>query len=323
MDSKRLPGSLKVAILLQSLGREAAGQILSSLTNSERTVVEGHLSQMGTVAPELVEKVAKEFLEMAGGRVVPQIGDGQNPMEQPVKYLNEGSQPSSLKVLHSLEPDDLFSLIKAEHPQILAVILVHLKVEAAGQILAKLPEDIRSDVALRIAGLEKVSSEMIEEINRAFEGVLKDEKSSKTHTTGGIGNLAEMLNQMDGAVAQAICDGIEETHPELASKIRQQMYAFDDLIQLIDDRGLQSFLRNVQTQELAMALKAACEEVKERIFGNMSERAAAMLREEIESMGLVRVKEVEDAQQMISKIIQDMEQKGELIIRGRGGEEFI
>jgi flagellar motor switch protein FliG len=323
MDSKRLPGSLKVAILLQSLGREVSGQILASLTNSERTLVEGHLSQMGTVAPELVEKVAKEFLEMAGGRVVPQIGAGRNPMERAPKHLDEGSQPSGLKALQSLEPDDLFDLIRSEHPQILAVILVHLNVEAASQILARLPEDIRSDVALRIASLEKVSSEMIEEINRVFEGVLKDEESSKTHTTGGIGSLAEMLNQMDGTAAQAICEGVEESDPELASKIRQQMYVFDDLIQLIDDRGLQNFLRNVQTQELAMALKAAREDVKEKIFGNMSERAAAMLREEIESMGPVRVKEVEDAQQMISKIIQDMEQKGELIIRGRGGEQFI
>jgi flagellar motor switch protein FliG len=165
-------------------------------------------------------------------------------------------------------------------------------------------------------------SDMVEEIGKVFESILKDTQTSSTHRLGGINQLADILNQTTTNAAQAILESMEKDNPELVSDIKQKMFVFDDLV-MIDDKGLQKVLRNVETQELALALKAASEDVKEKIFRNMSERAAEMLREEVEEMGPVRIKEVEDAQLNITKIIQDMEEKGELVISGRGGEEFI
>jgi flagellar motor switch protein FliG len=188
--------------------------------------------------------------------------------------------------------------------------------------LGKLNDDIKTDVSLRIAGLDKVISGMVEEIDRVFADILKNKDVSATHKTGGVSALADILNQIDGAMGQMIIEDIDEVDPELAAQIKQLMFVFDDLV-LVDDKGLQKVLRKIETVELAMALKGASEATKEKIYKNMSERAREILMEEIEAIGAVRMREVEAAQQMITKIIQDMEAKGELIISGRGGESFI
>jgi len=323
MDPKQLAGSLKVAILIQSMGRESAQQVLNSLSDSERDLVESHLSRMGKISPQLAEKVAEEFTQMAD-EGLRQIREASGmPGEKENKQAAESSSRSgNLKALRSLEPDLLAELIKDEHPQTIAIIIVHLKSDVASEVLARLPDEIKTDVSLRIANLDKVISEMVEEIDKVFEDVLKNKEATETHKTGGVGRLAEILNQIDGASAQLILDEIEEQNPELAAEIKQRMFVFEDLI-LVDDQGLQKVLRRIESVELAKALKAASEEVKEKIFRNMSSRASEMLKEEIEALGAVRMKEVEDAQQAITKIIQDMEERGELVISGRRGEEFI
>jgi len=163
---------------------------------------------------------------------------------------------------------------------------------------------------------------MVEEIDKVFEDVLKKKDAFVPQVAGGVNRLAEILNQADQISGELILNEIEEVDAELADQIKQRMFTFEDL-RLVDDRGLQKVLRRVETRELAIALKAASEEVREKIFRNMSERASEMLREEMEVMGAVRMREVEDAQQTITKIIQDMETKGELIISGRRGEELI
>jgi len=163
---------------------------------------------------------------------------------------------------------------------------------------------------------------MVEEIDKVFEEILKNKDQSATQEAGGVGRLAEILNQIDGGSVEQIIDEIEENDPDLADEIKQMMFVFEDVV-LVDDKGLQKVLRNVESQELAIALKAASEEVKQKVFKNMSERAAEILKEEMEVSGAVRMKDVTDAQQKITRIIQEMERKGELIISGRGGEEFI
>ena len=224
--------------------------------------------------------------------------------------------------LFALDPDHLVQIIRDEHPQTIAVILVHLKPEMASEVLNRLPDEKKTDIALRIAGSEKIVSGMIDEIERVFEEVLSKEQGTVTHKVGGIGQLAEILNQADATTSQLVMDEIEDDNPEMAAEIKQLMFVFEDLV-FVDDKGLQAMLRKVETKELAIALKAASEEVKAKIFKNMSSRAADMVKEEIESAGSVRMKDVENAQQVITKLIQDMEEKGELIISGRGGEEFI
>ena len=318
MDTKKLAGSLKVAILIQSAGEEKSQKILNRLSSSERELVKKHLSQMGMISPDVVEKVAKEFAEMAGQVKPPQIKNASMNEE------GAGSNviSSNLELLQSLETDRLIQLIKNEHPQTIAIIIVHLKTETASKILSGLPDEIKTDVAVRIANLDRVESGMIEEIDKIFEDVLKNSKGSATQEAGGVGRLAEILNQIDGVSGGMILNEIEENDSELADQIKQRMFVFEDLV-LVDDKGFQKVLRQIETKELAMALKAASDEVKEKVFSNMSERAAEILKEEVEVMGAVRMSEVALAQQTVTRIIQDMEAKKEVIISGRGGEEFI
>jgi len=322
MDPKNLAGSLKVAILLQSLGKDASRQILSSFDASDRAVIESHLSQMGPISQDLIENIAQEFTGMAGHWGSLYKDDPFKSAGGKQALTGSHSESSNLKALRSLEPEHLSKLIKEEHPQTIAIILAHLDPKIASKVLNDLADETKSDVAVRIANLDKVVSDMVEEIDNVFESILREKQTSITHKLGGVNQLADILNQTTANSAQAILEKIEKDHPELVAEIKQKMFVFDDLV-LIDDKGLQKVLRNVETQELAVALKAASESVKKKIFRNMSERAAEMLKEEVEEMGPVRIKEVEAAQLNITKIIQDMEEKGELVIRGRGGEEFI
>ena len=326
MDLANLPGSLKLAILIQSVDKNISEKILGSLTDSERNVVQGHLSQMGPISPDVVEKVAAEFTQML--KRIKSQNPKQGMLTTPGGQKNgihedtSNNGPSNLEAIQSLEPDRLVELIKDEHPQTIALILVHFKPAIAGRVLSKLPEELRPDVAIRMANLEKVNPELVAEVDKVFEEILKGSKTFEAKDIGGVEHLAEIFNQMDGNSGQLLMDEIEEINPELAAEIKQKRFVFEDLV-LVDDRGLQKVLRNVESKDLAVALKAASEEVKEKIYRNMSERAADMLKEEIDSLGAVRMKEVEDAQQIVTKLIQDMEAKGEIIISGRGGDEFV
>jgi flagellar motor switch protein FliG len=234
----------------------------------------------------------------------------------------EGKGMEGLDALKTLGPEDIFELIKDEHPQTMAIVMIHLKTGVASEVLSKMPDEIKTDVALRIAGMEKVIGSMVDEVNEVFKDILKNKKTSVASVSGGVDRLAEILNQADEISSELILNEIEESQPELAAQIKQKMFIFEDLI-LVDDRGFQKLLRRVETKELAIALKAASEEVKQKVYKNMSERASEMLREEMETLGPVRMKEVSDAQQTITAIIQEMEAKGELIISGRRGEQII
>ncbi len=227
-----------------------------------------------------------------------------------------------MKALAALGAEEVYDLIKDEHPQTIAIVLIHLKTAVASEVISRMPDEIKTDVALRVAGMDKVVGSMVEEMNRVFQELLRNKKGSTASVKGGIDRLAEILNQTDEISSELILNEIEEANPELAAQIKQKMFVFEDLV-LVDDRGFQKLLRRVETKELAVALKAASDEVKQKVFKNMSERAAEMLREEMETLGPVRMKEVSDAQQAITAIIQEMEAKGELIISGRRGEEIV
>jgi len=199
---------------------------------------------------------------------------------------------------------------------------VHLKTRTASDVIAKLPDEIKTEVAMRIVNLDKVTAAIVDEVNEILKDILKTKRNTISKVSGGIDRLAEILNQTDEISSELILNEMEEANMEIATQIKQRMFVFEDIL-LVDDRGVQKLLRKVETMELAIALKAASEEVKEKIFKNMSERAGEMLKEEIEDMGPVRMKEVDDAQQNITRIIQEMDTKGELIIAGRRGEEII
>jgi len=326
MDPRNISGSLKAAILIRSLGSEVAGSIFDSLSAEEKLVVQRHLDEMGAVSADVAEYVTKEIIDTAAMRahmaqlVVPPPKPGY-PGENEVGDYADG-ELEGMKAIESLTADDIYELIKDEHPQTIAIIIIHLKTPIASDVLSQLSDDIKTDVSIRVATLDKVNAEMVEEVNIVFKEVLKNKKSSVANISGGIDRLAEILNQTDEISNELILNEIEENNPDMAAQIKQKMFVFEDLI-LVNDRGFQKLLRKVEATELAIALKAASEEVKDKVFRNMSQRAGTMLQEEIDDLGPVRMKEVFDAQGAITHIIQEMEAKGEIIISGRRGEEII
>ena len=321
METRQLPGSLKAAILIRSMGERSAVGLLNRLTAEEREVVQRQLTQIGTLPPEVVDQVAREFTLMAqkvksGGAALPQLPPGV------AGGAAEGQKMHGLEALKALSPDDIFELIKDEHPQTMAIVMIHLKTAVASEVISRMPDEVKTDVAMRIASMDKVIASMVDDVNEIFKDILKNKKTSAASVSGGVDRLAEILNQADEISSELILNEIEEANAELAAQIKQKMFVFEDLV-LVDDRGFQKLLRRVETKELAVALKAASEEVKSKVYRNMSERAAEMLKEEMETLGPVRMKEVSDAQQAITAIIQEMEAKGEVIVGGRRGEQII
>ena len=325
MDQRNISGSLKAAILIHSLGSEVAGRIFSSLSEEEKLVVQGHLDEMGTVSADVIESVAKDFMDTAAMRAhmtQPAPQSQSDNMGGNSADSDDDSELEGIKAIESLAADEIYELIKDEHPQTIAVIIIHLKTPVASDVLSQLSDEIKTDVSVRVANLDKVNADMVEEINFVFKEILKNKKRSLANISGGIDRLAEILNQTDENSNEFILNEIEEKDPDMAALIKQKMFVFEDLV-LVDDRGFQKMLRKVETMELAIALKAASEEVKDKVFRNMSERAGLMLQEEMDDLGPVRMKEVSDAQGAITNIIQEMEAKGEIIISGRRGEEII
>jgi len=322
MDIRNLSGPLKAAILIRSLGSEVTGSVLNGLSENEKKVVNQHLDQMGTISTQVIEHVAREFMAQAARRAQATRLTSAAGNDQDEASGDSPEKAGGLEAILSLTADEVYELIKDEHPQTIAIILIHLETAVASDVVAKLPDEIKTDVAVRVVTLEKVNADMIEEVNDVFTEILKNKTSSVTNISGGVDRLAEILNQTDEISSELILNEIEDRDGEMAVQIKQKMFVFEDLV-LVDDRGFQKLLRKVETMELAIALKAASEEVRDKVYRNMSERAGAMLQEEIEDLGPVRMNEVSDAQMAITSIIQEMEAKGEIIISGRRGEEII
>ena len=326
MDTKTLPGSIKVAIIIQSAGKVASEKILSMMDEDERRVIENHLAQMGEISPDVVEKVSQEFLDQMAERSEPRQLAGPPPPQKTQapkgRPAGPAHEPADLSVLKALAPDRLLELIKDEHPQTIAVILVHVNPDVASSVLSNLPDETKAEVGFRMATLDKVGSGMVLEVAKIFDDVLKGSEDSLSAVKGGAGLMADILNLMDGMSGQVILEAIEENDVDLAASIKQKMFTFEDVV-LIDNQGLQKVLRKVESRELAIALKAASEDVKRKVYSNMSERAAEMLKEEVEILGAVRMKDVEEAQYLITRTIQEMSDQGEIVIAGRGGEQLI
>jgi len=323
MDPRQLSGSAKAAILIKSMGEQSAAGLLSRLSAEERDIVKRHLQQVGSVSPDVVDQVAREFTLMAqrgksGPPALPHFG-GSSAEGAPAA---NGKKIEGLEVLKSLDADEIYDLIKGEHPQTMAMVIIHLKTAVASEVVSQLPDDVKTNVAVRIASMDKIIGAMVDEVNEIFTEILKNRKTSATSIGGGVDRLAEILNQADEISSELILSEIEEANPEMAAQIKQKMFVFEDIVK-VDDRGFQKLLRRVESKELAIALKAASEEVKNKVFKNMSERAAGMLREEMDTLGPVRMKEVSDAQLAINSIVQELEAKGELMIGGRRGEQMV
>ena len=322
-----MKGSEKAAVILSALSPELVQKILAHLSSEEISKLENAKGAIAALPPDEVSSVFREVSEKIAGvdsafpvdgrlkkKNERKKGNGENTPEE-----EEGDSQERLKVL--LEKADvktLSSFMRNEHPQTIALILAQMDATKSGRIIASLPELLQDEVIKRIANLEEVSMDILKQIADVLEGEIQSSGKSG-QILGGVKPIAEILNQAGRTTEQAILARLEESDPEMADSIRQLMFVFDDLTK-IDDKGIQGILREVTSQDLGLALKAAGDDIKDKIFKNMSERAVEMLKEDIEAMGPVRLSDVEKSQQEIIKVAMRLEQEGKIVI-SRGGSE--
>lgn len=324
----------KAAVLLVAMGPQASGQILKQLTHDEVETLTLEIARMGKVSPELRESIIEEFHELCLAQEF--IAEGGVDAAQEVLEAAFGTEQANSivgRVLQTMQvmPFDfvkhadasqVITFIQNEHPQTIALILAYLPASQAANIISGLPHELRAEVARRIAMLDKTPPEIIREVERVLERKLSTVVAQDFSHAGGIKSLVDVLNWVDRSTEKTILESLSENNPEIAEEVKKMMFVFED-ITLLDDRAIQQVLKEVDSKELALALKGCGDNVQQRIYKNMSERAATMLKEEMEFMGPVRLRSVEEAQQRIVNIIRKLEEAGEIIVARGGGEEMI
>ncbi|MDX5408972.1 MAG: flagellar motor switch protein FliG [Thauera sp.] len=324
-------GLEKAALLLMSLGPDAAAGVLRQLGPREVQKLSLKMSEMPAQARSAVEPVLTALIEEFGKGAMIQP-DQDQLREMLTKALGDeraghilsrmvsGSDTAGIESLKWMDAATAADLIKNEHPQIIATILVHLEYDQAGDILKHFSDRLRNDVVLRIATLDGVQPAALKELNDALTRMLSGASSVKKAAMGGVRHAAEILNFVGSSAETAVIDNVREYDPELAQKILDEMFVFENLID-IDDRGIQTILREVQSDSLIIALKGAPPELREKIFKNMSTRAAEMLREDLEARGPVRLSEVEAEQKEILKTVRRLAEEGQVMLGGKGGDD--
>lgn len=323
-------GYEKVAIFLSSVGEEVASQILRSLDSQDIGKVSSYMAKSKKKDNEKLEVVMREAMEkVTGGEIsfgsddymknILMRGLGEDGAE---KILEMVSKESPLDALKWVDSKTLSNFLVSEHPQTIALVLCILESEKAAEVLTQLPENIRADVAMRVATTEKIPESAMEEIGSVIKGQLDTGKGGDGWVFQGTKVIAEILNQCERNTEQNILETIEGENDTMAESIRELMLVFDDL-EKIDDRGIQMILKELSTEDLSLALKTASDILKDKIFGNMSQRAVQILKEEMETMGPVKVSDVEGAQQNIVRAARKLDEEGKIVIAGRGGEELI
>ena len=326
-------GLEKAALLLMTLGPDAAAGVLRQLGPREVQKLTMKMASMTPQSRETVEPVLIEVNEHFGKGTMIQSDDdqlremltkalGDDRANQLLSRMMSGSETAGIESLKWMDAATAADLIKGEHPQIIATILVHLEYDQAGEILKNFDERLRNDVVLRIATLEGIQPAALRELNEAMMRILAGSASIKKTAMGGVRTVAEILNFIGTANETSVVDAIREYDPDLAQKILDEMFVFENLMD-IDDRSIQLILREVQSDSLILALKGASPELREKIFKNMSQRAAEMLREDLESKGPVRLSEVEAEQKEILKIVRRLADEGQIVLGGAGGEQMV
>ena len=328
-----LTGEQKAAALLISLGPELAAKVYQHLKEETVEQVTLQIANLRKISPDEKDAVMQEVLNIAAAQDYISQGGveyaheilekalGANKAMEIINRLQGSLQMTPFDYIKRTDPQQLLNFIQSEHPQTIALILAHLTPDHAAIILGALPAEIQVDVATRIAVLERAAPDVVMEIERVLERRISSIFTQEFTAAGGVRALAEVLNRADRSTEKAIMEKLEESNPELAEEVKRLMFVFDDLINL-DNRTIQQVLREVDAKDLALALKGAKEEVKEHLLKNMSSRAKAMILEDMEVMGPVRLKHAEEAQQKIVNVVRQLEEMGEIVV-ARGGEEEV
>ena len=337
MAEEYLRGAEKAAIFLFGLGEELASEIVKNLDESEMKKLGGCMSKIASVTPENMDSVFSEFYQMAASDpkfLLNPLGRDEfvkNVFTKAVKgdraqaLLDEIQQKGKWNLfqkIRKLDAKTLANFIRSEHPQTIAVVLAHLDAGQTAAILEELPLPLQTDVIYRIAQLDNVPPGILAEIDQTIQEEMSLIENIEGNTVGGIRSAAEILNQMKSTTENEILQAIDEQKQGLADEIRQWMFVFEDLVQ-VDDRSIMSILREVDSDTLKLALRTVSEDLKEKIFKNMSERAATMMKEDLEVMGPVRLKDVEAAQQTIIRIGKKLESEGKAALTSKGKEDVF
>jgi flagellar motor switch protein FliG len=322
------------AILLLSLGEEEAAEVLKYLSPREVQRVGEAMARLTNITKDRIEAVLTKFQEEAAQhssigletdaflRKTLSSALGDDKANLVLDRILKGDDTSGIDRLKFVDSITVSELIRNEHPQIIATILVHLENDQGSEILSHLPPRLRNDVVLRLATLDGIQPNALRELNESLQKLLQGSDQIKKKTLGGVRTAAQMLNLLPAAMESEAVESIREFDPELAQKIQDEMFKFEDLLEL-DDRSVQLVLREVQTEALIVALKGADAALREKIFKNMSQRAAEQLREDLETKGPVRLSEVESQQKEMLKVVRRLSEEGQIALGGKGEDQFI
>jgi flagellar motor switch protein FliG len=322
------------AILMMSLGEEEAAEVFRQLAPKEVQRLGETIAKLKTVPRERVDSVLERFSSAAADtstlvndtdeyvKSVLRKALGEDKANLLIDRILQGGDVSGIESLKWMDPASVAELLRNEHPQIVAAILVHLEFDQAADVLKNFNERQRNEVMVRVATLDGIQPSALKDLNEVMSKVLAGGERMKKSMMGGVKPAAEIINMMGSAVETSVLDFIREADPDLAQKIMDNMFTFDDLLK-VDDRGIQAMLKEVQSESLIVALKGATPELREKIFANMSTRAAETLREDLESRGPVRVSEVEAEQKEMLKVVRRLADEGQIVLSGGGDDQFL
>ena len=331
MDDQGLENA---AILLMSLGEEEAAGVFKHLSPKEVQGLGEAIARMKAVTRDRVDGVLQLFTDTAGAQSM-LVGDtdeyvkavlrralGEDKANLLIDRILQGGDTAGIEGLKWMDPQSVGELLRIEHPQIVAALLVHLDSDQAADVLKTFPERHRNEVLVRIATLDGIQPSALKDLNEVMSKVLAGGEKMRKTSLGGVKTAAEMINMMGTSVETAVLDYIREADNDLAQRIMDNMFTFDDL-EKVDDKGIQALLKEVQSESLVIALKGATPEMREKVFKNMSTRAAETLREDLESRGPVRVSEVETEQKEMLKIVRRLADEGQIVLSGGGDDDFL
>jgi len=331
----QLTGLRKAAVLLVQVGKEQSAQILKSLREPEVEALTAEIARLEDIDVETSDAVMREFQELASARMY--YSQGGMPYAEEVLIATLGPEKAKLVMarlsasfvelpfdfLRRIDPRMVLSFLQDEHPQTITLVLAHMSADQAAVVLSGLPEDAQAEVAHRLAVMDRTSPEIVKQVEAHLERRLSTVlQSSDYSAVGGLQPLVDIINHSDRSTERLILQGLEERDSELAEEVRAQMFMFEDIVTL-DDRSVQVLLRQVDSKDLTVALKGVRPDVRDKIVRNMSERAGTALLEDMEVMGPVRLKQVEEAQAIIVRHIRELEEAGEILISRGGNDEFV
>ena len=333
-SEEKITGLQKAAILLIALGPEKSSNIFKHLKEDEIEELTLEIANTRTITPQVRDEVLEEFYQVClaqqyiaeGGinyaKEVLEKSFGADKARDVIGKLTASLQVKPFEFVRKTDPSQLLNFIQDEHPQTIALILSYLSPKQAAAIVSAIPPNKQADVAKRIAQMDRTSPDVVQEVERILEKKLASLVNQDYTIIGGVDAIVEILNTVDRGTEKHIMEIMEIDEPELAEEIRKKMFVFEDIL-ILDDRAIQRVLRDVDNSDLAMALKGSNEEVQNVIFNNQSKRLATMIKEDMEFMGPVRMKDVEEAQQKIVNVIRKLEDAGEIVISRGGGDEII